>query len=337
MHRYCKTVAAISLSLASSTAVAQQPVPKPRVLLLAERGTERERNFVLGDLQARGYEVLDAPDGEPAASATARMDAMAALRIRDGGLIEIWVSGPSLGAATLRDMVAPYSSADEARTDAVVRALELLRAHLIEVHPPPRALEPEPRRSSHSGQPQAAPDRAPQLPGQRVRIGISAGAGWLKASGGVGAALGVPVEIRILPAPGWGLAAGVFLPVRSGSLSAPEADATVSPTLMNAGFWACPWSGGWLAICPEAGLSVAVLSMSAEANAGYVGHAGTALTGIAWVGAEVSIPLASSLALRAGGRGGATIPGDRIRFVGREVATWGPLVATGSISAEWVF
>ena len=151
--------------LGVANAQSTSPAP-PRIVVIGVPGAQRQQNQLVEDLRSRGFEVVETDIGpgdehERASSSTYRLHASGMLRLRGtGNLIEVWVANEPGGAAQLREVVAPFEATDASRNDAVVRAVELLRASLIEIR---RAQTPValPSSSTRSPEPAASPTPAP--------------------------------------------------------------------------------------------------------------------------------------------------------------------------------
>jgi hypothetical protein len=325
--------------LACSAAVRAHAADDPlRIAVVADPGTERWQNQLAEDLRSRGFEVVitDAGSGderECASSATLRLGAVAVMRLKHHAeLIEVWVSGSPDMPARMREAVAPVSSTDRAYGDAVVQAVELMRASLIQV----RRQMAAKARSAKTPVPEPVSDQAPapRQPQRYSSLAVSAGVGPLLASGGSSPAFGMPLDVRFALSPKWGVDLIGFVPLRKGWLQEPEATARVSPLLLGAGVSLTPWSGAVLVPHFGASVQAAVLDLSAEARPGFIGGTERRYAMVPALRAGILVRMTDAFGLRLEGWAGAAVPKTNVRFVDRQVGSWGPVVGSVALMLE---
>jgi hypothetical protein len=329
-------VAAVACSAAANTYAADDP--PLRIAIVADPGTERWQNQIAEDLRSRGFEVVITDPGggderECASSATLRLGAVAVMRLKHHEeLIEVWVSGSPDMPARMREAVAPVASTDRAYGDAVVQAVELMRASLIQVR---RQMAAKAKAAeSHAPEPIPEVAPAPRKPESYSSLAVSAGVGPLLASGGSTPAFGMPLDIRLALSPTWGVDLLGFVPLRKGWLQEPEATARVSPVLIGAGASATPWRGSILVPHIGASVQAALLDLSAEARPGFVGGAERRYAIVPALRAGILVRMTDAFGLRLEGWGGAAVPQTNVRFVDRKVGSWGPVVGSVALMVE---
>lgn len=161
------------------------------------------------ELLAMGYDVLTLADApkvhDPAAmlNVTERTGSAAAIVITraDGGVtVMIWLKGRRNAAPVVRTLRADPAAPGDPSVFAL-RAVELLRATLLESGAPPAA---EPPRSEPEP---SAPRPTPSLPAPEspLRWGVFAGASLVGAPGGVPVSVGPTLGISWHPSPLWGV------------------------------------------------------------------------------------------------------------------------------------
>jgi hypothetical protein len=337
--------ALLSLAIGFQAAPAAAATEAPRIVVLADPDAARDQNLLAADLRSRGFEVVltDVGEGderERTASATTRLHAVAVLRVKDhGDLIEVWISGDPDKPARMRDTVAPFSDTQEAHSDAVVRAIELMRATLIEVRSTANAAkEPAPSRPAPAPRlPEIIISRSAETARQRS-VSLAVGLGPLHGSGGATTAFVAPLDLRLaLPHP-WAISLRAVVPVRNAWIRQAEGTAHIVPLLIGASAWITPWRGGVLVPFLGAGASAVVLRLSADANPGYEDYAARYVAFMPQVTAGTSVRLTELLGIRGELWAGSMIPHARIRFVDHEAGSWGQMVTGAALSVEvWPF
>jgi hypothetical protein len=337
-RRWCvaRVVAALACAAAAHALAADEP--PLRIAIVADPGTERWQNQLAEDLRSRGFEVVitDPAGGdehECTSIATLRLGAVALMRLKQHEeLIEVWVSGSPDMPARMREAVAPVAATDRAYGDAVVQAVELMRASLIQVR---RQLAAKTKTAEpRAPEPIAEAAPFPRQPDSYSSLAVSAGAGPLLASGGSSRAFGIPLDIRLAMSPSWGVDLLGFVPLRKGWLQEPEATARVAPLLLGAGASVTPWTGTILVPHLGASVQAALLDFSAEARPGFVGGAQRRYAVVAALRAGVLVRMTGAFGLRLEGWAGAAVPQTNVRFVDRKVGSWGPVVGSVALMGE---
>lgn len=259
-------IVALALLIASPSPASAQPSPAGSriVVVTDDRGTP-EAARLIAELEALGFEVrVVAPDGDvegdiPSrlAQTTRREDALAAIRMiqKQPGGIEVWLADRATNKTVLREVLTAKTppgegaTADEgarAREEIAVRAVELLRASLLETESPgaakgevlPGAAAKELARSGLPAPPPAStlpaspPDRRaplvfvppqgtlPPLPlGHAFRdFGIHAGVGALFAlTDSIPPAFALDIDLHYMPSKRFGVALGGIIPLYQSS------------------------------------------------------------------------------------------------------------------------
>lgn len=251
----CAVGALVALAwLAASGSLRAQPNPAgSRIVVVTDDRSAPEAGRLIAELEALGFEVrIVAPDPDaedvPArlAQTTRREDALAAIRMirKQPSSIEVWLADRATNKTVLREVLTAdprrgdSASSDEesrAREEVAVRAVELLRASLLETESPrgakgevlpgdaakelARSGLPLPPAPSPPSQRPPLPVRPPALPplplGHAFRdFGIHAGVGALFAlSDYIQPAFALSLDLRYMPSKRIGVALGGFIPL----------------------------------------------------------------------------------------------------------------------------
>jgi hypothetical protein len=305
LRRAPRTLLLLCVALLAGTARADPP----RIALDRAGLSTPTVAQILAELEALGFEVADA-DAAPSASIAATV------RAASGG-VEVSVRGRR--ARVLAD---PALGADD--PSVVIRAVELLRASLLEVRAAdPTAPPPPPAPPSRTSPPTwLAP--LPLLAASPPRLAVEGAPALLLSPGGTSAAPALLLGVGWAPSSFVGAGAFLLVPVLPARVSVTEGAARLRPVLLGAGVrLSSPVAGGRLLPAAELGLAVAWLHTSGEAEAPYVGHVDDRAAAAPYVRAALAIPLRSHLALRADLLGGVLLPPARVAIADRLAARWG--------------
>ncbi|MBI2896020.1 MAG: hypothetical protein HYY06_20850 [Deltaproteobacteria bacterium] len=289
------------------------------------------------ELEALGFEVevLEAPSlvpSRPLLEAAARdRGAIAAVRIVPSQAgVEVWVFDRVTGKTVLREVV---TDPDPARPDfelIALRAVELLRASLMEVeapHPSRGEVRPGPVVRAIAER-REAPTRQPSM-----RLAL--GPGIALSPGGVGPALDVLFEVRFEPAGSIGATVTALVPTLPANVTDEDkGSASVLVALLGADVSWRSRSAWRLEPTAGAGAAMALLHMRGSAAGGYVGATDDTLSLVPYVRGGARLTLWRGLGLVAQTLVGVAIPRPSIRFAGTEVAQWGGPLVVGSLALE---
>lgn len=215
-------IARCSFGLVLSVLAAASPARADRVLVLTgeSRGDEDASvvHRIAAELRAIGLEPV-IEEGTAALddlfALARRRDAVAVINVlRDGTRARVWVADRTTGKISIRDVEA---SGDDRALALALRAVELLRASLLELHletPPAAEIEASPAVRAVSVSAAAPPVAA-------VSIGVSA---WW-AIDGPGPLLGLAVAGRWRAVSWLALGLGLELPLAPPAVQAPEGSA----------------------------------------------------------------------------------------------------------------
>ncbi|MBI5502015.1 MAG: hypothetical protein HY907_17365 [Deltaproteobacteria bacterium] len=309
----------------------------PRVVLIGEAQDEL-LSRVAAELVALGFEpvflprVPDLAPPEGLAEAARSVDAAAAVQLLPAaGTVRIWLVDRVTGKTVLREV----SSAGEGAQDpslVVLRTVELLRASFLEIRmgssgqgevqagPPVESLVALPPAAPAEEPPRLALELAPAVavgsfevaPTLVVQIG-----GNLRISELLGVelfALAPALPLRLAEAEGNAelhmglLAAGVRL-----TFAAPE-DRWV------------PFAGG--------GAAVTFVDVRGDPQPGFVERPGLVAAGAPYVRGGVAVGVARLLRVRLDALIAWAMPATTVRFDGRDVTTWGPLLVAAGLGLE---
>jgi hypothetical protein len=319
---------------------------KPRVALLTDEPDAPVARRLAAELEALGFDRIVAPppatlSPSELGSIARSLGVVAAIRIVPSHTgAEVWIVDRVTGKTLLREVLLEPTEPSRRADVLAVRAVELLRASLIEVEaahpsrgdvPPPPAVREIVERETR--RPTAAPRPAP--PGADVfRVSAAPGLAWSPG--------GVPANVHPTLAVHWtalsprlGFGAIALLPTVAREVCGDEGCASFSTASMAADVelelaspravvrpalglaFGAVWARmGGDAIVPRDGADVDVLAALA------LGHAGLA------------VRIADPLALRADGSIGVTLPRVAMEFGDRLVATWGRPLLLVTLGAE---
>jgi hypothetical protein len=310
------------------------------VALVADRADDPITRRLRAELGALGFEVVagrrerDAPSRASLESIARSSGAVAAIRVvpsPEG--VEVWIADRVTGKTVLREVVAG-GAGDAEPAVVAVRAVELLRASLLEIEAPhpPRGEEPAgPQvRALVAPAARAAADRVAPA---RLTFGI--GPAVTASPGGLGGSTSVLATLRWWPADRIGVGSFVMFPAGTIRVDGPEGEALVSATVIGAGArWAlADRSDTWL---PElgAGVSIVTTRMDGLGYTPYIGASDRVTVAAPYLDGGLGIALSPGLRLRVEALGGVATPRPVVRFAGREAATWGRPFAVGALCLE---
>lgn len=324
--------------LASASPLAEPPramlepmAGSERVAVVGRKDDELTGRLV-AELRFLGFspEVM-APPSDPGPSplvelARARGVAAAVAVDVDGGRVQVWIVDRMTGKLVARELVLSPEAGEAEPREIAVRAVELLRASLVEVEhapSPPEAEVPVP----------PAARRALRRP--RPRLGLGAGVAVGGAPGGLGVAAHGRAFLRYMPHPRIGVLLSGTAPLHAAEVTAPEGVARIRT--------------GWLGVGPRVGLrppdATVVPDLFVTAGAALVGmegiaapsprgtHQGThalVVDAIFEGGAGLEVAVSPRIRLRFEAAAGVCARTVRVRFSGRPVASWCRPHALGS-------
>lgn len=236
--------------------------------------------------------------------------------------------------------VVPTDHAASSSPDAVLvlRAVELVRAALLDPPPAPAPLAPPPAVPSPTlaATPTsvvAAPAEV-TTPARRSRFTLEIAPAVVGAPGGVPLTASLLLGARFLPG-SFGPAAIAVLPIFPARLDGPEGTADVRAALLGAGLHLSPRPPE-AALHPsvEAGLAGVWLLISGAARTGYAGKTDNLLFAAPYLRAGASLTISPQIALRASVLGAVALPEPVVSFAGREAATFGRPLLLGSGGLE---
>lgn len=210
-----------------------------------------------------------------------------------------------------------------------MRAVEFLRASLIEVGAAPPAPKPEP--VTQPREPARAAQRSNGQSPSTISMGLGAGA--LQSGGGLGPNGMLAASIAWQSSATTGVRMQALLPFTSAVASGPEGDVSVRPTLIGLSLGWSPFKWKAAEAFVDAGLHAVFISLSAQASPGYVAQDKTRAMVTPLVGAGLLL-FPGRLRLRLSGVTGAGLQREHVHFEGREVARWGEWLAGGFATLE---
>ncbi len=296
-----------------------------RILLLVDRAERGLSDRVRAELVALGFDVRgsageDTPSSREALEDAARaVEAIAALRIRPSRAgVEVWLTDRVTGKTLLREVVLPRAGSQHDDAIVAVRAVELLRASLLELdeaHPARGEVAPNESLRDFVRKPDprhATPTATLDLSGALV-----------SSPGGIGPAAAVRVGGGYAVSERWRLSLSALMTLLASRLSVPEGTATPTISLFLLGTEGAVLSGSRLELRLRAEAGVHWLHVVGEGEAPSEGRRENAVAAAGALGLAGVVFLGGAVRLRLDGSLGATAPRPVIRMLDREVAYWG--------------
>jgi hypothetical protein len=296
-----------------------------RILLLVDRSERGLSDRVRAELVALGFDVRSSsgndtpPTREALEDAARAVGAIAALRIRPSRAgVEVWLTDRVTGKTLLRDVVLPRAGAQHDDAIVAARAVELLRASLLELdeaHPPRGEVEPSDSLRDFvrkTDARQEAPTATLDLSGALV-----------SSPGGIGPAAAVRGGGGYALSERWRLSLSALTTLMASRVSVPDGTAAPSICLFMLGTEAAVLSGSRLELRLRAEGGVHWLHVVGEGEEPNQGRRENAVAAAGAFGVAGVVHLGGAVRLRLDGSLGATAPRPVIRMLGREVASWG--------------
>jgi hypothetical protein len=335
----CALLAGLCLTWAAASAGAA----RVQVIVLVHPGTPLATRL-RAELVHLGFAVDERVDGDPLQlirELARDQREGAVLRIEMAGpSIELWLSPSSNDGASASEVVA-IANRERAHDDIVVRAIEVLRARLLEhgvaVAPdateaaPPARPEAAPRPPSPSTALETQPPRSAIGP-RPARLWLGVGTSGVLNPGGPPLEGAVTLELAASPLPFLRVAVAGSLPVLVPSVSTVEGSSKIGESLLGASLMLERPPRAW-PIEPYAGLGVAALWVHGEGSAPepYVGHSVVLFGWVPFVRGGSRLLLSRWLALQLDLLAGWTVPTLEVTAVNREIATVGKPLLAGTL------
>lgn len=363
-HRSTHALRAIALTFAIAlTAAKAHAADPPRVVVVA---ADRDRAMVerlRAELVAMGFDVTLVPLAEgvstrEALEGAAKLhNAVASMHVTAAARgIELWVADRVTGKTVLRDVVAPDGGAHDT---IALRAVELLRASLMEMdapHPPrgdtpaPPSLRavagvPPPRAPASGAAPTFATsdvaDLAYAAPALRKSpwFGVSIGGAAAWSPGGLGPHAALDVGLRAWVVPRVAIEVAGAVPLTTARHDGAEGYSINRFSLFLAGARVELGPLG-SRVKPSLGGGFALVWLHAEgvgASPGYVGATRDAFTGGPYLRPGLGVVVAGPLRIRADVLAGVAFKKLVLTYASREAAGWGQPFVVGSVGVEMVF
>ncbi|GAC1573728.1 MAG: hypothetical protein NVS3B20_05460 [Polyangiales bacterium] len=349
-------------SLFSTTAVFAAESKRIVIATSASTGVVRR---LREEMVALGFEVvlIDVPDGRKALEQAAKKEgAMAAVRIApssralesvEGGRrngpgtergsgddgVEVWVVDRVTGKTVLREVV---SSGAQSDAEMALRAVELLRASLmeVEIEHPPRGEVTLPPPIIDAVLPKASlklPDAHRQNERARPVAVIGAGPSFLASPGGMGSALHALVDARWMPFPSIGAEVLAHLPITSSRIQRDEGNAEIRITLVGVGVQLLPSPFARVSPSIGAGVFLAYFKMGGSARPPNTSANDEITTAAPYARFGLSVGWVPRVRVRFDLMTGWALAKPIVRMALQESAYWGrPFgAASSSIELEW--
>jgi hypothetical protein len=321
------------------------------IAVMVERADDPVAVRMRAELEALGFRVIilpvsERPPSREALEAAAReAGAVAAVRVVPSQKgVEVWVTDRATGKTVLREVVSPQPGSPAGSGTIAVRAVELLRASLMEVEsatPPPGEVPITPMVRA-AALPRAPSDeaRAPP-PSRRLGLSVQLGPAVAIAAGGVDPTVHMLVDLRWVPGEWLGVDVCGLVPTAPARIESKEGSSLVTLALLGAGahIALAPLLGDH---SPEprwtptlgAGVAAAWLQLEGVPKPPYAGRRGAVGMVAPYLRAGLGVTALPHLRLRLDLIGGATAPRPVIRHAANQTAAWGPIFGVGSAGAE---
>ncbi|MBI2392787.1 MAG: hypothetical protein HYV09_24595 [Deltaproteobacteria bacterium] len=307
-----------------------EPAERPLVVVLGDPADPITRRLD-AELRATGFAVQILPSTEETGTAELRevarkAGAIASIRVRPSKTgVEIWIFDRVTGKAALREVSLEQGADPELVT---IRAVELLRASLLEVH------APHPSRGEVTAPTPVVVWTRPQSPSpNRAQLRAAVGVGAHGSPGAWGFAPAMFASLQWWPHARLGIAAGTFVPFASTTLRENEGSSRLSATAATLDL-RTPLELGPIVIRPGLGAAFTWLSAAGDGSTGYRGVTERTTRASAFATLDLSVPLAPRLAVVGGFWAGWSFRDAPVRFAGREVALWGRPWLASAVSLE---
>jgi hypothetical protein len=224
------------------------------IVLIADEPADPVVARLSRDLQGLGFGVVvlsatpeNTGDANAPQRTTRSLGGLAGVRVLPGGRgSALWVLEPSTNRSVTREL----TGAADANTDpneVALGTLELLRASMLELHPPP----PEPKRQVAPPAPPAPPPPPVEAP---VRVSLSGAFAAELGLRSVSASTATMWSVWLRLGGCFGVRGFTALPLSSEHTRVAEGEVEVRPTLVGLGLSCSSERSGWLT--PRVGLGV---------------------------------------------------------------------------------
>jgi hypothetical protein len=328
----------------------------PRVALVVGEEATSESSVTTqlrAELSAAGFEIVVTQSSNPETSReslekiardTDSFAAIAVVEPEDGLAVDIWVADRVTGKTVLRRIDA---GEDQRQGAAIValRAVELLRASLLELNlpdrprgevgvtPEVRAFVPEPPPRLGPAPPPAPIDRVePGVEPKRQRFGVALGGAAFVAPGGIPLAPAPRLVISWRPLEDWAGALDLSGPALA-SVEGRAGRASVDQELALGKIQLEPT---WGDVSPLAAIGVGAFRLGARgsARAPFEDRSGGALAFALAIGAGARIRVAEHVRLVLDAQAVGLFPKPVVRFAGEQVAATGRPLLLAGVGAE---
>lgn len=304
---------------------------------LADPLTHRAR----AELSALGLEVVEItttgetpPDGDDLDRIAHLAGAAAAIRIA-APITSVWIAGNEEEEYVIRIVPADDPRSPSADAVVVLRAVELVRAALLDppapATPSPAAARSSPPLAASTPPASPAPDpthAAISPPPPRFTLEIAPAV--VGAPGGVSPSASLLVGARWMPGP-LGPAAFLVLPIFPAHLDGREGTAEIRAAIAGAGLHFAPGPRE-ASLRPglEAGLAGVWLLVHGAGTSGYLGRSDNLLVAAPYARAALSLSISPHLSSSASLLGAVALSEPVIAFASREAASFGRPLLLGA-------
>jgi hypothetical protein len=307
------------------------------IVLIADEPADAIVSRLERDLRGLGFGVVvlsatpeNSGDSAALERAARSLGGLAGVRVLPGGQgSTLWVLEPATGRSVTRELSRPAGASSDPN-EIALGTLELLRASMLELHPP----APEPRPAPAPPRPVAVTPRPP-VTETPARLSITGGVGAELGLRSVGPSLTTMWSVWLRLAGCFGLRGFTALPLSSEHTHVTEGEVEVRPTLVGAGL-TCGSERQQRWLTPRVGLGVVGARVETHGSAAdaRLSHQAAAWLGGGYGLLGVGLRVSSDVRLDLDATG-IVLPTPASIVVGRrEVATWGAPAAVVSLGLE---
>lgn len=312
------------------------------MVVVAPSADDAVAGRIRDELLSMGIAVVQWVEGTPVAEPEADPKLRAVIAVQPGGSVRAWIAGGNGEPPREQVLTATGETGEGGAREVALRAVELVRARLLEPvqSPAPEAVAPTGTslpsvRASAPSRPRSAAS-SPSLPAAPTRgeeptlaLGLSPAVAWTPGLPPAPAAL---LGFRWVFAELLGVELLGLVPILPSALRVPEGEAKIAAGTLGLGLWfALLPSRAPLSLGLGAGASLGVVGFHGRASTA-LGQDASGAAGFLLPHAHLSAawPLRGRLALRVDGLVGVATPRPLFRFVDRDMAAFGqPLLAFG--------
>lgn len=324
------------VALTTARPAPAEPEPRPRIVLVTNHADAAIVPLLRSQLERLGLEVVQVDHGaeevvpRDLSRAARQHQAVAGFRVLVArGMVEVWVSDRVTGKVGLREIVA-QGAEPVPESLVVIRAVELLRASLLELQaptPPPGELPPPPALRALAAYP-PLPARPALHLGLGALIAPTGGSDALTHAGGM-------LGARVAPWTSTSLGATLRLPLGKGERSTEAGRILVSSWILGLDLRReVQWRGGLVHLAGGPGLALQVTSAEGAPASGFSGRTHRSLAPMPHLSGSLGLGVTPTLRVAAELLAGVSLHMLNLRVDERRVERFGPVFLGASLGLE---